>query len=80
MRSTSASCRCVKVDLARMYAIRAELVPLDASGVYLDEEVERFCTVYFKPKQRQSALDHQAMNAALDPSRPAELLTFRTPY
>ena len=54
MRSTSASCRCVKVDLARMYAIRAELV---ASSVYLDEEVERFCTVYFKPKQRQSALD-----------------------
>ena len=32
------------------------------------EEVERFCAVYFKPKQRQSALDHQAMNAALDPA------------
>jgi len=24
--------------------------------------------VYFKPKQRQSAMDHQAMNAALDPA------------
>ncbi|MGH7306658.1 MAG: S24 family peptidase, partial [Candidatus Rokuibacteriota bacterium] len=33
-----------------------------------DEEVERFCAVYFKPKQRQSAMDHQAMNAALDPA------------
>ncbi len=54
-----------EVDPARMYAIKAEL---DASGVYLDEEVERFCAVYFKPKQRQSALDHQAMNAALDPA------------
>lgn len=53
-----------EVDPARMYAIRGEL---DASGIYLDEEVERFCTVYFKPKQRQNALDHQAMNAALDP-------------
>ncbi len=53
------------VDPARMYAIKAEL---DASGIYLDEEVERFCAVYFKPKQRQSALDHQAMNAALDPA------------
>jgi len=52
-----------EVDPARMYAIKGEL---DASGIYLDEEVERFCGVYFKPKQRQSAQDHQAMNAALD--------------
>ena len=48
-----------------MYAIKAEL---DASGIYLPEEVSRFVAVYFKPKQRQSAADHQAMNAALDPA------------
>ena len=54
-----------EVDPARMYAIKGEL---DASGIYLDEEVERFCAVYFKPKQRQSAMDHQAMNATLDPA------------
>lgn len=54
-----------EVDPARMYAIKGEL---DASGIYLDEEVERFSSVYFKPKQRQSAIDHQAMNAALDPA------------
>ena len=54
-----------EVDPARMYQIKGEL---DASGIYLDEEVERFCDVYFKPKQRQSAVDHQAMNAALDPA------------
>jgi type I restriction enzyme, R subunit len=54
-----------EVDPARMYAIKGEL---DASGIYLDEEVERFCAVYFKPKQRQSVMDHQAMNAALDPA------------
>ena len=54
-----------EVDPARMYEIKSEL---DASGTYLDEEVERFCTVYFKPKRRQSALDHRAMNAALDPA------------
>ena len=52
-----------EVDPARMYAIKGEL---DASGVYLDEEIERFCAVYFKPRRRQSARDHQAMNAALD--------------
>lgn len=54
-----------EVDPARMYSIKGEL---DASGVYLADEVERFCAVYFKPKERQSALDHQAMNAALDPA------------
>ncbi len=54
-----------EVDPARMYVVKGEL---DAFGVYLEEEVSRFCDVYFKPKQRQSALDHQAMNAALDPA------------
>ena len=54
-----------EVDPDRMYAIKGEL---DALGVYLDEDVERFCVVYFKPTQRQSTQDHQAMNAALDPA------------
>jgi type I restriction enzyme R subunit len=54
-----------EVDPARLYAIKGEL---DAEGIYLDEEIARFCDVYFKPKQKQSALDHQAMNAALDPA------------
>jgi len=54
-----------EVDPSLMYAIKGEL---DASGIYLDEEIARFCDVYFKPKQRQSSQDHQAMNAALDPS------------
>jgi type I restriction enzyme R subunit len=54
-----------EVDPSRMYQLRGEL---DATGVYLSEEVSRFCEVYFKPKQKQSLLDHQAMNAALDPA------------
>jgi type I restriction enzyme R subunit len=54
-----------EVDPARLYAIKGEL---DSTGIYLNDEVERFCNVYFKPKQKQSALDHQAMNAALDPA------------
>jgi len=53
-----------EVDPARLYQVKGEL---DGSGIYLAEEAERFCAVYFKPRQRQSALDHQAMNAALDP-------------
>jgi type I restriction enzyme R subunit len=54
-----------EVDPARMYQLKGEL---DASGVYLAEEEERFCAVYFKPKLKQSAMDHQAMHAALDPA------------
>jgi len=53
------------VDAARLYELRADL---DASGIYLAIETERFCEIYFKPKSRQSAADHREMNAALDPA------------
>jgi type I restriction enzyme R subunit len=49
----------------QLYQLKNEL---DSSGIYLQEEVHRFCEIYFKPKQRQSPADHQAMNAALDPA------------
>lgn len=54
-----------EVDPARMYEIKAEL---DNSGVYLSEEVLRFCDVYFRPVARQNSSDHRTMNAALDPA------------
>lgn len=54
-----------QVDPAHLYQLKTEL---DASGVYFVEEMSRFCAVYFKPKHRQSAADHQAMNVALDPA------------
>lgn len=54
-----------EVDPARMYEIKAFL---DQSGIYLQEEVERFCEVFFKPTARQSESDHRAMNATLDPA------------
>lgn len=49
----------------QLYKLSAEL---DQAGIYRSEEIERFCTVYFKPKRKQSPTDHQAMNAALDPA------------
>lgn len=52
------------VDPARMYEIKSEL---DAEGIYVVADVDRFSAVYFKPRQRQSPNDHQLMNAALDP-------------
>ena len=54
-----------EVDPARMYAVKSVL---DASGIYIDEEVERFCAIYFLPKRKQSPADHRHMNAALDPA------------
>ncbi|MBW4622135.1 MAG: DEAD/DEAH box helicase family protein [Cyanosarcina radialis HA8281-LM2] len=49
----------------QLYQLIAEL---DRAGIYLNEEVDRFCSIYFKPKKRQNQSDHQAMNAALDPA------------
>lgn len=37
-------------------------------GAVMGEEVERFCAVYFKLKQRQGAQNQQAMNAARVPA------------
>ena len=54
-----------QVDPARLYEIKAEL---DASGVYLNEEIDRFCQVFFKSKAKQSPADHREMNASLDPA------------
>lgn len=44
------------------------IADLDQAGIYLPEEVNRFCTIYFKPKQRQSPADHRAINTILDPA------------
>lgn len=57
----------------QLYQLQAEL---DAQGIYQHQEIEHFCEIYFKPKQRQSVADHQAMNAALDPA----VDRFRTLY
>ena len=62
-----------EVDPARMYAVKGEL---DASGIYIEAEVECFSAVYFTPKPKQSLSDHQAMNAALDPAA-ARFATYR---
>ena len=52
-----------QADPAQLYRLRSEL---DAAGIHLDTDVARFSDVYFKPRQRQSVQDHQAMNAIVD--------------
>lgn len=51
------------VDPDRLYEVKAEL---DASGVYLQKEVDEFSRIFFAPKRRQSLSDHKNMNAILD--------------
>lgn len=62
-----------EADPAQLYQLQVEL---NESGIYQKEEVDNFCSIYFKPKQKQSALDHQAINASLDQavSRFAQLM------
>jgi type I restriction enzyme R subunit len=52
-----------QVDPDKLYEVKAEL---DASGIYLQAEVDEFSRVFFAPKRRQSPGDHKAMNAVLD--------------
>jgi type I restriction enzyme R subunit len=52
------------VDSTNLYRLQAELT---LSGIYMKEDVDRFISIYFKSKQKQSIADHEAMNAALDP-------------
>jgi len=52
-----------EVDPDRLYEVKAEL---DASGIYLQEEVDEFSRIFFAPRRKQSPSDHKAMNAILD--------------
>ncbi|WP_160715354.1 type I restriction endonuclease subunit R [Chitinophaga solisilvae] len=54
-----------EADPASMYRLQHQL---DTSDIYMKEDVERFCLMYFKPKEKQSVADHEGMNAALDPA------------
>jgi len=54
-----------EADPASLYRLQAEL---DLSDIYLRSDLDKFCGIYFKPRQKQSAYDHEAMNAALDPA------------
>jgi len=52
-----------EVDSDRLYEVKSEL---DASGIYLQSEVDEFVLIFFAPKRRQSPTDHKKMNAVLD--------------
>jgi len=52
-----------QADPAQIYRIQHELL---AAGIFSNEDIEDFCKIYFKPKEKQSSRDHQEMNFILD--------------
>lgn len=53
-----------QVEAGQLYELQARI---DQYQVIFRSDIEDFCKVFFKPKATQSAADHAAMNACLDP-------------
>jgi type I restriction enzyme R subunit len=54
-----------EADPENLYRLQSELAQ---PGIYMREDIDRFASTYFKPKQKQNLADHEAMNSALDPA------------
>lgn len=55
----------LQADPQQLYQLQAKL---NETGVYRKDEIEQFCLVFFKPRDRQGPGDHAKMNACLDPA------------
>jgi type I restriction enzyme R subunit len=53
-----------QVEVGQLYELQARI---DQYKVIFRSDIEAFCKVFFKPRATQSAADHAAMNACLDP-------------
>ena len=53
-----------QVEAGQLYELQARI---DQYKVIFRSDIEAFCKVFFKPRATQSAADHAAMNACLDP-------------
>ncbi|PWQ95507.1 type I restriction endonuclease subunit R [Leucothrix pacifica] len=50
-------------DAQHLYRLQHQI---DEAGVIFEEEVVEFCGVYFKPRRKETVLDHGKMNGVLD--------------
>lgn len=55
----------VEVEPSKLYSLQAKLAQ---TAIYDANEIDSFCSKYFNPKQKQSASDHEVMNATLAPA------------
>ena len=54
-----------RADYRQLYELQAKL---DTYHVFSEAEVEEFCKVFFRPKERLTKHDHGKMNAIIDPA------------
>jgi type I restriction enzyme R subunit len=54
-----------RVDPQQLYELQAKL---DEHQIYYRQEVEEFCKVFYKPREKQTPQDHAKMNACIDPA------------
>lgn len=54
-----------QADPNQLYELKARL---DSYQVYYIAEVEEFAKIFYKPKEKQTSVDHAKMNACLDPA------------
>lgn len=50
-------------DAQHLYRLQHQL---DEAGIIFEEEIQDFCTVYFKPRRKETVHDHAKMNGVLD--------------
>ena len=50
-------------DAQHLYRLHHQI---EETGLIFDEEVKAFCTVYFKPRRKETVHDHAEMNGILD--------------
>jgi type I restriction enzyme, R subunit len=51
------------LDAQHLYRLHHQI---EETGLIFEEEVTDFCAVYFKPRRKETVLDHAAMNGVLD--------------
>ncbi|MCB9895683.1 MAG: type I restriction endonuclease subunit R [Planctomycetes bacterium] len=53
-----------EATVQQLYELRSRLAGYQ---IYFEQEVNDFCEVFYKPKPKQTSLDHGKMNAVIDP-------------
>ena len=51
------------IDPQHLYRLQNQI---DESGLIFEEEIKAFCSVYFKPRRKETVHDHAKMNGILD--------------
>ena len=51
------------VDAQHLYRLQNQI---DDAGVIFEEEITTFCSIYFKPRRKETVHDHEKMNGILD--------------